>query len=124
MIPTSVTFGKCRPFAIICVPTRISILPARKASQRFAIRIFARHRIGIHPPDDCLRKNLRDVGFHFFGPESGVDERVLAAGRAFFRNGRGVSAQMATQPRSTAMKSERDAAIRAIARFAAITAKQ
>ena len=30
MIPTSVTFGKCRPFAIICVPTRMSILPVRK----------------------------------------------------------------------------------------------
>jgi len=30
MIPTSVTLGKCRPFAIICVPTRMSILPVRK----------------------------------------------------------------------------------------------
>ena len=60
MIPTSVTFGKCRPFAIICVPTRMSILPARKASKRFAIGVFARHRIGIHPPNDRFREDLRD----------------------------------------------------------------
>ena len=91
--------------------------------QRFAIRILARHGIGIHPPNDCVRENLRDVGLHFLCAETGIDERVLAASRAYFRNGRGVAAQMAAQPAS-AMKREPDAAIRTIARFAAITAEQ
>ena len=99
-------------------------LAGAKASQRFAIRILARHRIGIHPPNDCLRENLRDVGLHFFRAETGIDERVFAARRTFLRNGRGVAAQMAAQARNPAMKGERDAAIRAIARFAAIAAEQ
>ena len=60
MIPTSVTFGKCRPFAIICVPTRMSILPVRKSLKRLAISFLARHRIGVHAAHDRFRKNLRD----------------------------------------------------------------
>ena len=72
-----------------------------KVSQRFAIRILARHRVGIHPPNDCLREDLRDVGLHFFRAETGIDERVLAARRTFFWNGRRVAAQMATQPRNS-----------------------
>ena len=31
MIPTRVTFGKCNPFASICVPANISVLPAPKS---------------------------------------------------------------------------------------------
>jgi hypothetical protein len=34
---------KCKPLAIICVPTRISILPARKLL-KVSIRFFARHQ--------------------------------------------------------------------------------
>ena len=70
--------------------------PGAERSQRFTIRVFARHRICVHPPDDRFRKNLADVRFHFLGPEPRVNKRILAAGRAFFWNGRGVSAKMAT----------------------------
>ena len=35
-------------------------LARAKSAQRFAIGIFARHRIGIHALDDCGRENLRD----------------------------------------------------------------
>ena len=99
-------------------------LSSAKASERVTIGILARHRISVHSLDGCGRKNLRDGGFDFFRAETGIDERVFAAGRTFFWNRRGVSAQMTTQTRDAAMKRQRDAAIGTIARLAAVAAKQ
>ena len=65
------------------------------------------------------------VDFDFLRAEPGINQCILAAGRTFFRHGGGVPAQMAAQPRATrAMKGERDAAVRTIARFAAIAAQE
>src|SRR5216683_1294959 len=41
--------------------------PGAKGEQCFAIRVFARHRIGVHPPNHCARKKLRHIGFDFLG---------------------------------------------------------
>jgi hypothetical protein len=67
---------------------------------------------------------MRDRRLHFLGAEAGIDQRVLTASRTFLRHRRTVTAEMTTQPRMIAMKSDRDAAIRAIARFSAIASEQ
>src|SRR6266705_1706326 len=95
-----------------------------KGTQRFAIGILARHGIGVHSPNDCLGEQMRDSRFHFLGAEAGIDQRVLTASRTFLRHRCAVTAKMTAQPCMIAMKSERDAAIRAIARFPAIAAEQ
>ena len=99
-------------------------LAGAKSLERFAIRILARHRIGVHPAHDRVGENLGDVRLDFLGAEAGIDQRVLRTGRAFFRHGGRVAAQMTGQPGRATMESERDAAIRAIARFPAIAAEQ
>ena len=63
---------------------------------------------------------MRHSGFYFFRAEAGVNERVLSTRRAFLWDRGGMSAQMTTQSRDLSMKGERNAAIRTIARFAAI----
>ena len=67
---------------------------------------------------------MRDMRFDLFGSESGIDERVFATGRTLLRHRGGMPAEMATQARGGAVKRERDAAIRTIARFAARAAEQ
>src|ERR1700682_6134389 len=67
---------------------------------------------------------MRDRRLYFLGPESRVNQRVFTALGAFLRHRCGVSAKMTAQSRHVAMERERDAAVRAIPRHAAITAKQ
>src|SRR5205814_8490906 len=97
-------------------------LTGAKGLECFAIRVFPRHGISVHSPNSRIRENLADVCLDFFGPETGIDKRVLRTGRAFFCHRRGMSAQVTTEPGRPAMKGERDAAIRAIARFTAVAA--
>src|SRR5204862_1551050 len=72
-------------------------LASAKISQCFAIRFLARHGICIHAAHDGLRKNLRNRGFHFLGAESVIDQRVLAARRAFLSHRSSVPAQVTAQ---------------------------
>ena len=113
-----------QPFAIICVPTRMSILPDAKSMERFAIGILAHHGVGVHSPNDCFREDGRDVRLHFFRAEAGVDERVLAAFRAALRHRCAVTAKVTTEMGVSAMKGKRDAAIRTFARLAAVAAEE
>ena len=92
--------------------------------QRFAIGVFACHRIGVHSPNDGFGKDRGNVGFHFFGAEAGIDERVLAAFRTAFWHRRAVAAEMTTKSRVAAVEGEGDAAVRAVARLSAVAAKQ
>src|SRR4029077_6140782 len=98
-------------------------LARAKGVKCFAIGVFACHRIGIHSPNDCFGEDRGNVRLHFFGAESGVDERVLAAFRAAFRHRRAVSAEVTAETRVAAVKGEGDAAIWAIPRLPAVVAK-
>ena len=100
-------------------------LAGAKICAGFAIRFLSRHRVRVHPAHDRLRENLRDGRLHFLRSEAGINQRVLAAGRTFLWHGRGVPAQDGSSTAPTlSMKCERDAAIRAVPRFAAIAAKE
>ena len=102
-------------------------LPGPKVPQCLSIGFFSRHRVCIHAAHNRFWENLSDGGLHFFRAEAGINERVFAAGRTFLRHSGGMPAQVTTQSsrdRGMPVKCERDAAIRAIAGFAAIAAKQ
>ena len=71
-------------------------LARAKSVQRFAVSVFARHRVGVHSPNDGFWEKRGDVGFDFFGAEAGVDERVLAAFRTAFRDRGAMAAEMTT----------------------------
>ena len=49
MTPTSVTFGKSSPLAIICVPSRIFTSPRAKALERRLVAAGPLHRVAVHP---------------------------------------------------------------------------
>src|ERR1700756_4919186 len=99
-------------------------LAGTKISQRFAISFLPCHRVRVHPPNDGLWKNLAHYRFDFLGAEARINEAVFSASRAFLWYGRGMAAEVATQPRGMPMKGQRNTAIRAIASFAATAAKQ
>ena len=98
-------------------------LARAKGMKCFAIGVFARHRIGIHSPNDCFGEDRGNVRLHFFGAESGVDERVLAAFRQRLHCG-AVAAEVTAQTRVAAVKVEGDAAVWAVTRLPAVAAKQ
>src|SRR3954451_16723409 len=98
--------------------------PGAKSAQRLAVSVFAGHRIRIHSPNDCFRKQLRDVRLHLLRAEPGVDQRILAARRTFLGNCGGVAAEMTAQARGRAMKGQSYAAIRTVARLTAGAAKK
>ena len=118
-MPTSVTFGKCSPFAIICVPTRISILPGAKGVQRFLERILARDGIGIQPPHHRAREKGAHQFLHFFRARAGVADARVGALRALGRHHGDVAADVAVQAIGRAVKRERQRAVRAFAHVAA-----
>src|ERR1700719_377922 len=93
-------------------------------AQSFAVSFFARHRVSVHPAHVRFWEKMRNGGLDFLGPEARVNQRVFSALGAFLRHGGGVPAKMATQSRHVPMERERDAAVRAIPRFAAIAAEQ
>src|SRR5438876_4876851 len=99
-------------------------LAGAKIKERVAIRLFARHRVRVHPADGRVWKNVRYGRFHFFRAEARINQRVLATGRTFLWHSGGMTAQMTAQPCGMSMEGERDTAVRAIARFAAVAAKQ
>ena len=59
--PTSVTFGKSSPLAIICVPSRIRCRPSRKPVERLLVAAAAAHAVGIHSQARVVGK----AGSHF-----------------------------------------------------------
>ncbi len=59
--PTSVTFGKSSPLAIICVPSRIRTSPSRNNFSAPFVAAVLLHRVGIHPQAAMLGK----PGLHF-----------------------------------------------------------
>src|SRR5438270_6753929 len=97
-------------------------LAGAKTSQIFAISVFARHRISVHPSHRRFRKKLRDSALDLFRPESRVNERVFSALRTFLRDRGRMSAKVTAQSGHVSMKGQSDAAVGTIARFAAITA--
>src|SRR4029453_13530738 len=99
-------------------------LAGTKGMQRFAVSVFARHRIGIHSPNDCFGEDRGNVRLHFFGAESGVDERVLAALRTALWHRRAMAAEVTAETRVGAVEGEGDAAVRAVARLPAVAAKE
>src|SRR2546423_4279319 len=99
-------------------------LAGAESVKGFAIGVLARHRIGIHSPHGRVWKKLSDVRLDLLGAEPGINERVLRTRRAFLRHSGGMTAQMTGQARDPAMKCQGDAAIRAIARLAAVAAEK
>ena len=63
--PTSVTFGKSWPLAIICVPTSMSSSPAAKREDGLLVDRAARGRVAVEPRDaqggEALLQNLLDL---------------------------------------------------------------
>src|SRR5262249_48945240 len=68
-----------------------------EVSQRFTVSFLPCHGIGVNSTDVCFRKQVRTRGFDFFCADPSLNQRLFSAGRAFFWNRRGVSAEMATQ---------------------------
>src|SRR2546423_2220890 len=99
-------------------------LAGTKSVERFAIRVLARHGVGVHPAHGRVGEKMGHVCFDFLGAEPGINQSVLRAGRTLFRHCRRVSTKMAGQARSVAMKGERHAAIWALARFTAVATEQ
>ena len=124
MMPTSVTLGKCSPLAIICVPMRMSILPARKAcsvSRKASLRAIASASMRLMTA--CgntlpMTSSTRSV------PSPAC--RIAGSWHFGQREGHGclVAAQVADQPVGRPMKRQRDAAILAPADVAAGRADQ
>src|SRR5947209_2181026 len=99
-------------------------LAAPERLQWLPIRFFPGHGLSVHPPDNGRGKKLHTVRLHFLGAEPGVDQRVLRTGRAFLWDGSGMPTEMAAQSRHAPVKSQRDAAVRAIPGLAAVAAKK
>src|SRR6187401_1764192 len=99
-------------------------LAAAKGAQSVAERVLPRHGIGIHPPNDRVRKELRDVRLHLLRAEAGIDEGVFLTRRTSLRYRGGVPAEMTVQAGRGAMKRKRNAAVRALPRLAARAAEQ
>src|SRR5262249_10148948 len=57
---------------------------AAKSVEGFAVSFLPSHRICIHSPNDCMRKERGHVGLDFFSAKAGVDERILSTFRAPF----------------------------------------
>ena len=95
--PTSVTFGKSSPFAIICVPSRMWISPSRNASStRWWLPgrdIVSR----VHALHDVVGELRLDLGLQLLGAEPLVADRRLAARRALRYGGLLVAAVVAQQ---------------------------
>src|SRR5581483_6505635 len=95
-----------------------------KIAQGLAIRFLAGHGVGVHPAHVRFWEKLGNGGLYLFGAKAGIDQRVFAACRTFFWNRGGMPAEMAAQASHVPVKCERDAAIRAMARFTTTAAKQ
>lgn len=61
--PLRASHWKSRPFAIICVPSRISTLPSRKAVNVSFMAPLTAHRVGIHPTNGSIREDFADDSF-------------------------------------------------------------
>src|ERR1044071_2231473 len=48
-----------------------------ESAEGFAIRILARHRIGVHPAHNGMGKDLGNVSLYLFRSETGINQGIL-----------------------------------------------
>ena len=89
--PTSVTLGKSKPLAIICVPSRMSTSPRADAVEDLGVRPLAARRVDVHARDARRRKAVGEQALDLLRAESALAHhaprhrgqlRALAARRA------------------------------------------
>ncbi len=87
--PTSVTRGKSRPLAIICVPTSTSISPRPKAVERPLVVLAPPHRVGVHARDARVgQERARARSRRVSRADAEVAQRGDAASRTLLRAAR------------------------------------
>ena len=107
----------------LCADQDINFTGSKRLQNR-TIRIFPRHRIGVHSCNRCRRKKLLHCTLDFLGSVACVTNGGVGTFRAVSRSQRDMAAQVAFEPIFTQMKGERDAAIRAFTDEAALIANQ
>ena len=109
--PTSVTFGKSNPLAIICVPSRHVHFAAADAVEDLGVRPFAARRVHVHARDVRRRKPVGQQPLDLLCAEPALPHHRARTARTGARQLLGVPAIVTDEPFRRSMIGEADRAV-------------